>query len=145
MSVPQQTGECAAELRARPRRVPLHARRALALSRFLYCPLLAAVTATGLIWSRYATQITPVNYNLLSVNFFMALTGVWHLSRMFKHYYMDSKGERGLAGAGAGAGAGDAAAAVSSPASPRLAAASAAASAGAGAGSGGASSGSKLA
>jgi hypothetical protein len=31
------------------------------------------VTATGVIWSRYSTQITPVNYNLLTVNFFMAL------------------------------------------------------------------------
>jgi hypothetical protein len=35
------------------------------------------------IWSRYSTQITPVNYNLLAVNFFMAMCaffcccGVW--------------------------------------------------------------------
>jgi mitochondrial pyruvate carrier 2 len=50
-----------------------------------------AVTATGLIWSRYATQITPVNYNLLSVNFVMGLTGIWHLSRMANHYYFDPK------------------------------------------------------
>ncbi len=33
----------------------------------------AAVTATGLIWSRYSTQINPVNYNLLAVNLFMFL------------------------------------------------------------------------
>jgi hypothetical protein len=31
----------------------------------------AAITATGIIWSRYSTQITPVNYNLLAVNAFM--------------------------------------------------------------------------
>jgi hypothetical protein len=48
----------------------------------------AAVTATGIIWSRYATQITPVNYNLLSVNMFMACTGLWHLYRIGKHYYL---------------------------------------------------------
>ncbi len=37
-------------------------------------PQTCALSATGLIWSRYATQITPVNYNLLSVNVFVALT-----------------------------------------------------------------------
>ncbi len=47
-------------------------------------PSAAAVTATGIIWSRYATQITPVNYNLLSVNVVMACTGVYHLARMLK-------------------------------------------------------------
>lgn len=45
----------------------------------------AAVTATGIIWSRYATQITPVNYNLLTVNAVMACTGVYHLARIIKH------------------------------------------------------------
>lgn len=45
----------------------------------------AAVTATGIIWSRYATQIAPVNYNLLAVNTVMACTGIWHLSRIVKH------------------------------------------------------------
>ena len=36
----------------------------------------AALSSTGLIWSRYATQITPVNYNLLGVNLFVAATGI---------------------------------------------------------------------
>jgi hypothetical protein len=45
------------------------------------------VTTTGIIWSRYATQITPVNYNLLTVNAFMALTGLWHLGRVVKARY----------------------------------------------------------
>lgn len=44
-------------------------------------PQQIAVTATGVIWSRFATQITPVNYNLLAVNFFMAFTGIYQLSR----------------------------------------------------------------
>lgn len=46
-------------------------------------PQQCAVTATGLIWSRFATQIAPVNYNLLTVNAFMAMTGMYQLSRKF--------------------------------------------------------------
>mmetsp|Transcript_27267 Transcript_27267/g.73691 ORF Transcript_27267/g.73691 Transcript_27267/m.73691 type:complete len:112 (+) Transcript_27267:118-453(+) len=44
-------------------------------------PQQLAITATGLIWSRYSTQITPVNYNLLAVNVFMAITGSYQLFR----------------------------------------------------------------
>lgn len=44
-------------------------------------PQQIAVTATGLIWTRFSTQITPVNYNLLAVNAFMAATGLYQLSR----------------------------------------------------------------
>lgn len=44
-------------------------------------PQQCAVTLTGIIWSRYSTQITPVNYNLLAVNFFMAVTGSYQLYR----------------------------------------------------------------
>lgn len=46
-------------------------------------PQQCAVTATGVIWSRFATQIVPVNYNLLTVNMFMAATGMYQLSRKF--------------------------------------------------------------
>ena len=42
-----------------------------------------AVTATGIIWSRYSFVITPVNYNLFSVNAFMAVTGSYQLWRKF--------------------------------------------------------------
>ena len=45
----------------------------------------SAVAITGIIWSRYSTQITPVNYNLLAVNAVMAVTGVWHLVRIYQH------------------------------------------------------------
>ncbi|KAK2080745.1 Mitochondrial pyruvate carrier 4 [Prototheca wickerhamii] len=48
-------------------------------------PQQCAVTATGLIWSRFATQIHPVNYNLLAVNAFMAMTGIYQLSRKIQH------------------------------------------------------------
>ncbi|KAL0492001.1 mitochondrial pyruvate carrier [Acrasis kona] len=40
-----------------------------------------ALAATGIIWSRYATQITPVNYSLLTVNIFVALTSLYQLYR----------------------------------------------------------------
>jgi len=40
-----------------------------------------AITATGILWSRYATQITPINYNLMVVNIFMGATGLIQLYR----------------------------------------------------------------
>jgi lysozyme family protein len=43
-----------------------------------------AVTATGVVWSRFSTQITPVNYNLLSVNAAMACTGAYQLWRKWQ-------------------------------------------------------------
>jgi hypothetical protein len=48
------------------------------------CLLLAAVTLTGLIWTRYSTQINPINYNLMTVNAFMAVTGIYQLSRKIR-------------------------------------------------------------
>lgn len=42
-----------------------------------------ALTATGLIWSRYSLVITPRNIPLFSVNFFVALTGIFQLIRIF--------------------------------------------------------------
>lgn len=50
-------------------------------------PQQIAVTATGLIWSRFSTQITPVNYNLLAVNVAMAGTGITQLARKLRHDY----------------------------------------------------------
>ena len=50
-------------------------------------PQQVAVTATGVIWSRFSTQIVPVNYNLLSVNLFMAFTGSYQLYRKISHDY----------------------------------------------------------
>nr|XP_024365545.1 mitochondrial pyruvate carrier 4-like isoform X2 [Physcomitrium patens] len=44
-------------------------------------PQQLAVTATGLIWSRYSMVITPKNWNLFSVNIAMATTGIYQLSR----------------------------------------------------------------
>ncbi|TPP62420.1 Mitochondrial pyruvate carrier [Fasciola gigantica] len=41
-----------------------------------------ALAATGLIWSRYSLVIIPKNYNLFSVNIFLALTGLFQLGRI---------------------------------------------------------------
>ncbi|CEO98271.1 Mitochondrial pyruvate carrier [Plasmodiophora brassicae] len=48
-------------------------------------PQTGALAVTGVIWSRYATQIIPVNYNLLSVNVFVGLTGIYQLYRVYRH------------------------------------------------------------
>lgn len=42
-----------------------------------------AVTATGLIWSRYSMVVRPKNWNLFSVNVFMAGTGLYQLWRVY--------------------------------------------------------------
>ena len=45
---------------------------------------------TGFIWARYSTQIIPVNYNLLSVNVFVGMTGLYQLIRKFRYNYIDT-------------------------------------------------------
>uniref|UniRef100_A0A0G4HNS8 Mitochondrial pyruvate carrier n=1 Tax=Chromera velia CCMP2878 TaxID=1169474 RepID=A0A0G4HNS8_9ALVE len=49
----------------------------------LSAPQQTAVAATGIIWSRYSMVIVPKNWNLFSVNVFMAITGSWQLYRVF--------------------------------------------------------------
>jgi hypothetical protein len=44
-----------------------------------------ALAATGVIWARYATQITPINYNLMFVNFFVGSTGIYQLWRIWDY------------------------------------------------------------
>ena len=41
-----------------------------------------ALTATGLIWTRWCFVITPKNYLLAAVNFFLAGVGIIQLSRI---------------------------------------------------------------
>jgi len=43
-----------------------------------------ALAATGLIWVRYSLVITPVNYSLAAVNFFVGLTGLAQLYRRYE-------------------------------------------------------------
>ncbi|KAG5449585.1 Mitochondrial pyruvate carrier 2 [Clonorchis sinensis] len=44
-----------------------------------------ALALTGLIWSRYSLVITPKNWNLFSVNVFVAATGLYQLGRKALH------------------------------------------------------------
>ena len=44
-----------------------------------------ALMATGMIWTRYCLVITPINYYLSSVNFFVGCTGLTQLLRI-AHY-----------------------------------------------------------
>ncbi|PKI84059.1 hypothetical protein MVES_002117 [Malassezia vespertilionis] len=45
----------------------------------------AALAVTGMIWVRYCLVITPVNYPLAAVNFFVGSNGLVQLGRIF-HY-----------------------------------------------------------
>lgn len=41
----------------------------------------AAVSLTGFVWARYATQIYPIGLNLFFVNLFMGASGLYQLFR----------------------------------------------------------------
>ena len=45
----------------------------------------ASLAATGTIWSRYSTVITPKNWNLFSVNIFLAGVGIMQCSRVLAY------------------------------------------------------------
>ena len=43
----------------------------------------SALAVTGFIWVRYSLVITPVNYSLAAVNFFVGSTGLGQLARIW--------------------------------------------------------------
>ncbi|KAG5715397.1 hypothetical protein E4T56_gene20530 [Termitomyces sp. T112] len=51
-----------------------------------------ALAATGMIWVRYSLVITPVNYSLAAVNFFVGMSGITQLGRI-AHYRMNPEEE----------------------------------------------------
>ncbi|KZS98383.1 UPF0041-domain-containing protein [Sistotremastrum niveocremeum HHB9708] len=51
----------------------------------LSVPQNLALAATGFIWVRYSMVITPVNYSLAAVNFFVGSTGVGQLYRIWDY------------------------------------------------------------
>lgn len=53
-----------------------------------------ALAMTGLIWSRYSLVIKPINYNLFAVNFFVALSGLYQISRVIR-YHRSLEGKKG--------------------------------------------------
>jgi len=46
-----------------------------------------ALAATGFIWVRYSLVITPVNYSLAAVNFFVGTIGLGQLGRIANFRY----------------------------------------------------------
>ncbi|XP_071136148.1 uncharacterized protein [Mytilus edulis] len=48
-------------------------------------PQSTALAATGIVWARYSTVITPKNWNLFTVNIFVGATGLYQLSRIINH------------------------------------------------------------
>ncbi|KAJ7592674.1 mitochondrial pyruvate carrier [Mycena floridula] len=44
-----------------------------------------ALTATGFIWVRWSLVITPVNYSLAAVNFFIGTSGLAQLVRIARY------------------------------------------------------------
>lgn len=48
-------------------------------------PQNTALAATGLIWVRYSLVITPVNYSLAAVNFFVGCSGLAQLYRVWDY------------------------------------------------------------
>lgn len=47
----------------------------------LSIPQQMSLAITGVLWTRWSFVITPVNYNLAVVNFALALTGIYHMTR----------------------------------------------------------------
>lgn len=47
-----------------------------------------ALTLTGFIWTRYATVINPINYNLATVNVVLGTSSGYHLVRKIKSDYL---------------------------------------------------------
>ncbi|KAF9241647.1 mitochondrial pyruvate carrier [Melanogaster broomeanus] len=55
-----------------------------------------ALAATGFIWVRYSFVITPVNYSLAAVNFFVGSTGLAQLGRIAYHRYNSPQATEGV-------------------------------------------------
>lgn len=44
-----------------------------------------SLAVTGVIWTRYSLAITPKNWSLFSVNFFVACTALYQIARAIKY------------------------------------------------------------
>ncbi|XP_046825761.1 mitochondrial pyruvate carrier 2-like isoform X2 [Vespa crabro] len=45
----------------------------------------SSLAVTGVIWTKYSLAITPKNWSLFSVNFFVACTALYQISRAIKY------------------------------------------------------------
>jgi len=50
-----------------------------------------ALAGTGFIWVRYSLVITPINYSLAAVNFFVGLSGLSQLGRIAHYRYTQAE------------------------------------------------------
>ncbi|KAF9227295.1 UPF0041-domain-containing protein [Gyrodon lividus] len=55
-----------------------------------------ALAATGFIWVRYSLVITPINYSLAAVNFFVGSTGLSQLARIAHYRYTNPQATEGV-------------------------------------------------
>nr|CAD7205991.1 unnamed protein product [Timema douglasi]CAD7418504.1 unnamed protein product [Timema poppensis] len=62
----------------------------------LSVPQSAALSATGLVWSRYSMVIIPKNWSLFSVNVFVAATGLYSFGRAVNYKYFGKGKEEAL-------------------------------------------------
>jgi hypothetical protein len=53
-----------------------------------------ALAGTGFIWVRYSLVITPINYSLAAVNFFVGLSGLSQLGRIVHHRYTHPEAQK---------------------------------------------------
>eukprot|EP00835_Amoeboradix_gromovi_P002613 NODE_151_length_17042_cov_0.275925.p11 type:complete len:106 gc:universal NODE_151_length_17042_cov_0.275925:11322-11005(-) len=52
-----------------------------------------SLAATGITWSRYSMVIIPKNYSLLTVNLFVAATGLYQLGRIYEYRNSQKSGK----------------------------------------------------
>jgi len=55
-----------------------------------------ALAGTGFIWVRYSLVITPINYSLAAVNFFVGLPGLTQLGRIAHYKYTHPDSQKSL-------------------------------------------------
>jgi len=55
-----------------------------------------ALAGTGFIWVRYSLVITPINYSLAAVNFFVGSTGLAQLGRIANYRYNNPQATEGV-------------------------------------------------
>ncbi|KAG8997236.1 Mitochondrial pyruvate carrier 2 [Tulasnella sp. JGI-2019a] len=54
------------------------------VDRLMLC-VSSALAATGFIWVRWSLVITPINYSLAAVNFFVGMSGATQLARIWDY------------------------------------------------------------
>ncbi len=53
-----------------------------------------SLSMTGFVWARYSTQITPLNWSLFAVNFFLGVTGLVQVGRILVYQHEQSEADK---------------------------------------------------